>query len=364
MARVQKIRFKIITILFLVALVLPNVIQISGLEKDLNNNENRKYQNFPKINIKKPIKTIGNIKNYYLENFGLKTTLVNAYINFKLNILKESPIPNRLVIGKNNWLFLGNEYNNTLNDSYGNDSFTSKELTATVKYIKGLHDYFKSVGVSFYLVIPPDKDHVYQEYLPYTLEQNITKLNTLKHTLKSTSDVNIIDLSIPLLENKKKKQLYLKTDSHWNYFGSYYSYNYLIDILNKDYNINKVPLKDFILKEQPYYDGDLQKMINKSDVELTQQISKREKSKIEIINYTETTLHIKNKANTLKLMLHRDSFTNAWIPFLNESFGEIIYYKRYTINKQEIEAFKPDLVIFEIVERNIDMFGNTDLYKN
>lgn len=359
----KNIKFKIITILFLTAVVLPNAIQVLNLEKGVVNNENRKYKTIPNFDLKRPISSIGNFKNYYLENFGLKTTLVNNYIDFKSNTLKENPIPNRVVQGNEGWFFLGNNNNNVLNNSFGNDSFTKKELSNTINYLKGLKDYFDSKKIAFYVVIPPDKNKVYQEFLPYKLNQNPTKLDVLKPLLKKNAGIDIIDLSIPLLDNKNKHLLYLKTDTHWNYYGAYCGYNYTIDIINKDFLIKKVSLNEFELTNKIFNKGDLTKMINVIVNEPLIAIKKKIPTIAKAISSSKKTLHFKNKSQNLKTILYRDSFTNAWIPFFNESFGEIIYHKQHTIDKKEIENFKPDIIIFEVIERNIDMFGQTDIYK-
>jgi len=362
--KVDTVKFKVITVLFLFVLLIPNIVLVLDLEKDITNNENRKHRSFPKLNIKQPLASIGKFKNYYLENFGLKSTLVNNYIHFKDTILNENPIPNRVISGKNDWLFLGNHFNNVLNNSYGNDPFTNKELINTITYLKGVKSYFDSKDIPFYFVVAPDKNRVYQEFLPYQLKQKTTKLETLKEALKDKID--IIDLSAPLLEKKSEKQLlYLKTDTHWNYYGAYIGYNHIMSIINKDLFVEKVKLEEFTITPKKHKEiFDLAKMINKSQKETALKIEKREQSKVSIASITSKRTHYKNPSKNLKLILYRDSFTNALIPFFNESFSEVIYHKKYTIDKKEIEEFKPDVVLFEIIERNVDMFAKLLPLKN
>jgi len=364
MNKKNNIAFKFTTLLFLVALILPNIVQVLDLESSYTNNENRKYRTIPKFNLNSPIASIGALKNYYLENFGLKTILVNNYIDFKTNALNENPIPNRVAQGKKGWFFLGNNYNNVLNNSFGNNSFTKKDLINTINYLKGLKDYFNSKNIAFYVVIPPDKNKIYQEFLPYKLNQNPTKLDVLKPLLKKKAGIDIIDLSITLKENKDNYPLYLKTDTHWNYYGAFLGYNYTMDVIGKDFSINKVSLDDFKVESQVYSKGDLTKLINRVVDEKTITIKKKIPTNAKLVIDTRNTLYYKNNTQNLKAILFRDSFTNAWIPFFNESFGEIIYHRKYIIDKKEIDTFKPDIVIFEIIERNINFFGRTDIYKN
>jgi len=364
MQKHKNITSKIIVILFLIALVVPNIIQILDLERNLINNENRKYKSMPAFNPKQPITFIGEFKNFYLENFGLKTTLVNNYIDYKSNVLHEIPIPNRVVSGKDNWLFLGNNYNKVLNNSFGNDPFFEKELENTVSYLKTISDYFASQGIPFYIVIPSDKHQVYKEFLPYKLKQNTTKLETLKMVLKNELKISIIDFNKELLKEKKNNQLYYKSDSHWNYYGAYIGYKKILETIKKDIAIDYVTLEDYNIHKEEVDAIDLAKMINVEQKEISIKLEKKVESKVEIISQSPKILHYKNEAKTTKLMLFRDSFANAMKPFLNESFSEVLYLKKHTFNKKEIIDYKPDVVIFEIIERNIDKFAELTPFKN
>lgn len=364
MSKQKNIASKVIVILFLTALLVPNIVQILDLERNLVNNENRKHKSMPTFNASQPISFIGEFKNFYLENFGLKTSFVNNYIDFKSNTLSESPIPNRVVKGKDNWLFLGNHYNNVLSNSFGNDPFTEKELHNTVAYLKAVNHYFSSQDIPFYIVIPSDKNNIYQEYLPYKLNQNPTKLQTLKNTLKKELNLSVVDLSTPLLNEKLNQQLYLKTDTHWNYYGAYIGYSHIIDTIKKQLPVDKIEFNAFNIYKKEVDAVDLAKMINLKQKEISYTLDKKVISEAKIISQSRKILHYRNPSKKLKLMLFRDSFTNAMIPFFNESFNEVLYLKKYTFTKKEIETYRPDVVVFEIIERNIDLFARLTPFKN
>ena len=114
-----KMKARLFITVFLVLLLIPNVVLLFGLESNLETNENLKHATFPKIEINKPTKTLSAINSFYTGNFGLKKTAVNQYIYFKRAILKEDPLPNYMVTGKDNWYFLGNQYNNVFKNTFG-----------------------------------------------------------------------------------------------------------------------------------------------------------------------------------------------------------------------------------------------------
>ncbi len=361
MFKTKNISPMVLILMFLLLLIIPNIVMLSGLEDAVGNNENRKHQSFPELSIKTPIKSISAFKSYYTENFGLKSSLVNNYLGFKNNVLKENPFPNRIVKGKNNWVFLGNQYNNTLNDAFGNETLNSNQLNNAIKYLEEINDYFKSKNIAFYLVVPPDKNKIYKEFLPYQLNEKETRFTVFKDALKNKTAIHLIDLYDPLINKKTKDELYIKTDSHWNSLGAFIGYNYAVTEINKTVPINIQQLGDYRVSNEKTI-GDAGKLINIKDEVTNVVLEKLIKSNVKLINGNRNELHYINPDQNIKLMMHRDSFSNAWINFFNESFGETKYLRSYNIDKNEIEKFKPDVVIFEIIERNIELLGKNNLF--
>ncbi len=363
MSRYNNILIKILIVLFIGLLVLPNIVMILGLERKTFNNENRKYREFPKIDFNKPRISLGVFKDYYAENFGLKTSLVNNYIDFKSNVLFENPIPNRVVIGKEDWMFLGNHSNNVLNNSFGNDYFKNDELEKIKTYLGSVKKYLAKKGIAFYVVIPSDKNRIYQEYLPYQLNQSETKLETLGNYLTSTLELDIIDLYNPLVIAKEMHPTYIRNDTHWNDYGAFIGYGTVMDKINESFEVNKLNLSDYnIIKDSFFEKGDITKMINSNLKANRIKFSKKTEEVYSLKNSNPNLKHYINPNKNLKLMMYRDSFSNAWIPFFNETFGECMYIKSHNFNKSLIESYKPDIVVFEIIERNISTFSRSNMH--
>lgn len=341
---------------FLFLLILPNLVLISGLENK-QNNENKNFSAPPDINLKNPKQLIVDYKNYFEENFGLKTTLIKAYLNFKSKILKENPLPNHVVKGEDGWYFLGNDHNDILNDTFGNVPFTNTELNAITDALENTTIYLQSKNIKFYIVVAPNKQTIYQEKLPYQFNTHTKRLEQLQNHLKNTISLYLISLEPRLISEKKQKQLYHKTDSHWNDYGAFLGYTETLDAIKKDIDITPIQLSEYTLEKKPI-DGDITAMINENIQENSIVLQKIKPSKIDTISPAYTFQHYKNNAKNLKLLMHSDSFSNAWIPFFNESFGETIYVRTYSLDKELIESLQPDIIIFEIVERNLITLAN------
>ncbi|WP_417213036.1 alginate O-acetyltransferase AlgX-related protein [Bizionia sp.] len=350
----QNILHWLFIIIFIMMIVAPNVVMFFKLETT-ENNENRAFQEVPNFDLNQPIHSLTEFKNYYTENFGLKTTLVNNYIDFKSHTLQETPMPNKVVKGLNGWYFLGNSYNNSLNNAFGNNTFNTEELQEISRRILELKTYLNNHNIAFYIVVPPNKNTVYREHLPYQFKVYESNLSVLKNYLKAQINFEIIDLTRSMIAEKNTNQLYLKTDSHWNEFGAFIGYQETMKTINKDYAIPTVTLEDYNIQVKPVKQGDIIKMINLNIEETAPTLTKKASS----INAAKN-----NHANP-KLFMHYDSFSYNWMPYFNESFDAINYVKNYTVNKKQIEEEKPDIVIFEIVERNIDvLFKKKSLLEN
>ena len=312
-------------------------------------NENEKP--FPKLDFKNLSKSIKKIDKHYNNQFGLKSEMVNIFTGFKIDVLNEDPLPNRAITGKDGWYFLGNQYNELFNDGFGNFDYTESELLQIKQYLQNLKEGLASRGVEFYIVVPPNKHRVYSENLPYQLHQKDTRLEALNSYLKKEMDFNIIDLRDTLIANKKDHLLYYKTNTHWNDIGAFIGYQKTINVL--DPSIPKISLSDYTIASDTIKRGDITEMINLKSNESTITLHKKISSQVKSIKSTYRFKRFKNYNRDKILVMYGDSFSTAWIPFFNESFGETIYLRGYNVDYNFIDHKKPDIVIFEVIERNL-----------
>lgn len=354
--------YKILVLLFLVILITPTIVSITNIEKQKTNSENKKKPSFPKlITLKNPKQFATNINNYYKNNFGLRQTLSDFYIHLKYTKLNESPLPQKVIIGKNDFLFLGNEFNNVIEKSSGFLLFSKKELLNIKESIQEKKDWLKSKNIAFYIAIAPNKHIIYKENLPFKFSKMLTQKEQIIKYIKDEIDFNIIDLGKQFTVKKTENRLYQKLDSHWNELGAFYGYQTLIDEISKDFPIKKMELSDYyIIKDNS--NGDINKMINLTSTKDIITLKLKNNIQIDTINYKYyPDLNIdekrfKNPNKKYKILLFRDSFSTSLIPYLNQTFGECTYIWSYKFDKDIILKEQPDIVILENVERYLDSF--------
>ena len=350
---IKKKKLAIFTlIVFITLTILPNIIMYSGLEKK---SKFSKTIQFPEINLKTPVKTISALQSFYLKNYGLKYTFVNSYIDFKKNILIENPIPFRVVEGKEGWFFLGNYYNNILDNTYGVTKYSDIDLYRIKQNLLDLKVYLKSINVDFYLAIIPEKSTIYREKLPYKLTERDTPLSQFLSIIKSDDNLNIIDLRHLLTRHKDSALLYHKTDTHWNHTGAYIAYKEVVENLEKKHKRIKSTSLDHFTKVNTYLEGDITRMINTNVKEKITRYQTNENSSVKTLESNDASLKFSNEEKKLKLLMYRDSFSNYWIDYFNEDFSETIYY-RYSngISKSDIIKAQTDVFILEVGERHFD----------
>ena len=348
-----KKRSIIVIILFLVLLLIPNLLMLTDLEKK---SQFAELTTFPDLKKETKKTALIKLKKYYLEHYGLKSSLVDLYIDFKTDILNENPLPNRVLKGSNDWYFLGNHNNNVINNTFGMQTISAIDLHIMKRNLMKLNNYFTNLGMRFYFVVPPTKSSIYIENLPFSVKQNPTPISQFLATIEALDSIKFIDLRKTLNNNKKGNQLYLKTDTHWNSHGAYFAYKHIMETIIQDYNFqNIMPLSYFELKKDTIQ-GDITRMINNYEKESKINYNNPLNSKVEIIISSYDYHAFKNSNKNLKLLMFRDSFGYELFPFMNESFNEVVYIKyNKDFSKSKIENEKPDIVILEVAERNFDV---------
>lgn len=326
----------------MVLLIVPNAILFS---RELSPNK------APLFSIDNPINSAIRFKNYYKNNFYFKTEMLDSYLKVKSNVLNDVPLKNRVITGKDGWYFLGNEYNQLFNDGFGSYPFSEFELKKIKNNIKRIKETLDSKGVAFYIVVPPNKHRVYSEKLPYKIKQKPTRLEVLNSYLKKEIDFEILDLRDTLISNKGKELLYYKTNTHWNDLGAFIGYHKTLNTLKLD--LPKEHISNYNIDYKPIKRGDITEMIHLKLIEKAPFLNKKTTSEIISLKNKHDYLHFKNLNGNKKLIMYRDSFSNAWIQFFNESFGETIYLRSYSIKADFIQKEKPDVVVFEIIEREL-----------
>ena len=183
-------------------------------------------------------------------------------------------------------------------------------------------------------------------------------------------DVNIFNNLETILKDKNNNQLYQKTDSHWNNNGSFLAYQTILETFKKDFKqLDIYTKKDFnITSDTVQNGGDLSGMLALKNEYTTvnftyfpkEYVRKTSNSHLPEYytydqSYKATTL-VESADTTLpRFMNFHDSFTGYLWDFIPRHFSRSVFLWTFEFRKDLIEKEKPDIVLYTILERDIQV---------
>ena len=187
-----------------------------------------------------------------------------------------------------------------------------------------------------------------------------TKLDQFFAYMRTNSTVPVLDLRDVVLDAKPINPTYLKTDTHWNYFGGFIAYQELIRFLAHQLpalELEPMPLSSFTLTNWLTPAGDLAKILGLSMVESNAYFldPKPELPKFTTqmpsLEHYKDPGYLNNPEAKGRVILFHDSFAGSWMPFLGYHFNQVITRWQYNLDPVWIEQNKPDLIVTEMLER-------------
>ena len=299
-------------------------------------------------------------QSYFNDHFGFRNALIRLNYLFKQRLLGVSA-STQVTLGKQGWLYYAAE--GSVEDYRGITHFDEDRLQRLCFTFEIKRKWLELQGIKYLLVIAPNKETIYPEYLPAQLYGKIkdkTVLDDFFDYLIKHSKVDFVDLRPSLIEAKQEYQLYYKTDTHWNNYGAFVGYRKIMEPVSKWFkHVRVLSLNDFKVNKQARIAGDLagisggREFLEESQFDFLP-IKPFTSYSGEKKNEQDFT-RIKNDPSLPRALLFRDSFATALQPFIDENFQYTKYYWQRWAPETSINALihevKPDIVIEEAVER-------------
>ena len=364
--------------IFLFAIVLfgPLLIKILGLGFDEKLSENKADAKMPSMHfdfIKSNIplkakivrtelqvrKYMRGIEKYQIENLPFRMQFFRLFKSYKQTLAVQM-LPAK-VLKLKDWLFMGNQFRHVVEYSKGIKTLSDYELNLLRNNLESRQDASLSVGSHYYACVTPNK-HTYKEsHIPIKKKETAVLIELLMDLETNVTRVNLgKDFS------EDKGQLYHKLDSHWNSNGAWLGYKTMLNNIKQDFP-SVVILSENNLQSDTLINQrtDLLHFL-KSDMKESQVFHLPLSTNAEL-NTNEVQLNClddldkrpfhyklayKNDKAYYKALVFRDSYCRAMMPYINESFGEVLYI--YDAFREDIVMeYKPDIVIDQFVERNL-----------
>ncbi len=355
--------------LFLITISFPLINNSFKLIKDIASTENKGAISRPEFKIEKLDPFPAQYEKYYDNHFSLRNKMIQIFNFIHINFLKQSPNEEQVIVGKNNWLFLGG---NEMDSYTGKNAMTDSEIESFKKELEYRADYLKQRNCIFYFLVVPIKATIYSEYLPATTFKvtDITNGQKLLNYLNKNSKLNTINLYDCLYKNKSKS-IYYQLDNHWNELGAFIGANEVLKQLKKDFKeIDTNDIDNYDKRDSLVKTGNLYVMLSK------------------VGNFNDTYVHLAPKNGFMakdtnnggykcpegfpypwefeavkvnpfkkkKIFIVSDSFGKVMFPYVAEHFRKSVKVFdnwEYKINENIVEKEKPDVMLLMILESNL-----------
>lgn len=360
-------RFLLTGIGFALLLISPILDQVLGFSADFKSTEKNILTPLPNFHFPHVETYIAQFNQYYKENFGWRNALFYQYSRLKYTVFGVSPLPQKVVIGKNEWFYPGNDLNNVADQHQGLRPISSQTLQAIAKKLIDKQQKLSKQGTAFYLVVAPDSYSIYPENLPDYLQatRSTSNLDYVKAYLKKHTTIPLVDLRPNLMAAKSVRPTYMHTDTHWNNYGAFVATLAIMNRIRLDFpNIPAADEKNFTIRTKKGYSGDLAVMLalnqmvwDKTNYQIDPPALLRTKQVQEIPN-TElggwpSQRFISQNPKAPTLLFIGDSFTLSLRHFIPSYFSRSYVVRSNSLSDKLIRSEKPDMVILEIVERNL-----------
>jgi alginate O-acetyltransferase complex protein AlgJ len=383
----ERVRLRVgclLILIFLIAITVPGLILFWQSEQNISVTEQRKLAPLPALP-----HSIDEAREYPLkfdafvsDHFGFRETLVQW--NNRMHIALGVSLSESVIIGKDGWLFLDVAGIRLVDQNRGALPFSEEDLNEYVSVLEQRERYLAALDIPLVYLIVPEKQSVYTEFLPDWV--HVVGQSRYQQAMEAmyARGLKVVDVHGPLVASKKRgADTYQQTDTHWNCRGAWIAYQHLMAeiVVTGVSGIQVISNNDLIITEIPEAPaGDIVKsMLNLQDV-----MPEHESTNCKLLKERETTRKrlddegvvapsafntqtwIYARADGIKVsraLVFRDSFATALLPFLVNTFDEVIYidHKGVTLDPALITRFDPDVVIYEFVERRLGFKINNAL---
>jgi alginate O-acetyltransferase complex protein AlgJ len=352
---------------FVVVLGGGALAQFGHLDATTALDENRTKATFPRLNV--PGRTVPNftrdVDRWFSDNFHLRNTLVR--INSRIrNRGLDTPSSLAVVFGTNGWLYYTAD--SSLWFARRANPFAAAEIDRIADVLEQRTRSLAALGSVYLVMVAPNPATIYPEHEPQWLQRTApgpSRFDQLVAAASARKTFAVVDPRASLFAAKAASPgvVYRPTDTHWNDRGAYVGYCALmLGLAQSAATVGgmeipaPLPLDSFSVTPTDTTGGDLATMLGLAD---------RYRERLDVIaplhsrlanavpadrRRPDFTTAWRGPASRPRVLVFRDSYFSAMLPFFAESFARVRYVLgpyRESIVAEE----KPDIVIEELVER-------------
>ncbi len=343
------------------------------VESSLNstNQEKRVLASKPSLTMENYSSYSAEYTSYFNDNLPFRNYLITLNSAIDYFIFGRSSTT-QVIIGKEGWLFYARQDDGDPLACYkGINLYTTDELERIAQNCISQRDYLESEGKEFIILIAPNKERIYPEYMPdqYGVPAERYAALQVYEYLKKHTNLRIIYPYKDLLDAKANlsEPVYYKTDTHWNYIGGYIAACALLQEVGID--MPQVTDSSITISKSGVISGDLIGLLGLGDLSHFSDLEYLVEgynlhSRIELENIFEERIYYHSTgSDPRRIYVIRDSFGSQIAPYIGSQFNDSCLRYRWSYSYDDYKEFNPDIVVFETVERYIDILESFSVHE-
>ena len=297
------------------------------------------------------------------DNLVIKNFLIEKTNFLRLN-LGDRVFP-QVLIGKDGWMDFTGDYN--LDDYQNVVSFNDEQVL--MNRIAALDQFTKEQGITLLIVVAPNKATVYPDKLPdgITKVSEESRLDHFITLLKENNLPPILDLRPILINARSEREVYYKTNTHWNGYGAFVAYTAILNELEKtNPEVKAYKEEELEIGTKPPSVQDIPKLLQANYIKEAHRFYLPKGFSVYSLTLPEYFgfNHITSipDSNLPTLLMYHDSFGYRFLnEYISMNFGKAYFIHsgdniNQYLNRESIQQFGPDIIVIEIVERGLDRF--------
>ncbi len=368
---------RLLIVLFFVIIAVPAVKMGFGDRIEFSYTEKRALAAFPQVpdHLSQIRQFFSGLDDYLNDHFGFREWMIYRYQREMKKRFGGSQTSTKLLKGVDDWYF--NTDNRLLEDFTGRNLFSESDLNRWILSYRSKKEWLAERGVRYLFIVPPNKQTIYGEFIgkPLADHRGPSRFAQIKSALSYSDRATLVDPAAALLQHKDSVPLFFKSDTHWTPYGAYLAYRVIAERIESLFP--GIEFRDDFRFTGPITRscdstgrncGDLTNMLldfdsfeeSFRDVKPFARCAR--KAALDFLPHDTTSASKERYFSTscpsaqLKAVVFFDSFFVAIEPYFSENFKQVIYLlKEYDQRDVEmlLEAFNPDIVIEERVERHL-----------
>lgn len=353
---------RVLVLLFVAVIWVPLTVMLVTPQKEVSELENRTLAPAPEFDIGEPEAYTADFERFFNDHFGFRQQLIYLYRLLEVKVFRVSRAGN-VIFGRDGWMFQAGE--EQIADIRNNWPYSDAEVVEWGRVLTEKHEALRERGIEYLFVFAPNKHLIYPGKLPASISRvrETARVDQLVAYLREHTDVPFLDLRPALFEAKERLRPYHRTDTHWNAWGAYAGYRAVMDRLEGSLpGLRRVELTpdDFARREVPGKDlaralsmqDELREIdIHPADWRPDCAVYEGLPEDFTMTDQNNTAFSTHCESGTGRLLMFRDSYSVAMMPYLSETFEYIYYFPASPVPLdgmlRVIEEQNPDIVIEE-----------------